>query len=364
MNIDFANLKETYKEHKEEFDKALMNVMDNCNFILGKELNEFEERMKKYLNVKFAFGTSSGTDALLVALLALGIKNGDEIITSPFTFIATSETIALLGAKPVFVDIDEKTYNIDINKIEEKINSKTKAILPISLYGQISDIDEINKIAKKHKIKVIEDGAQSFGASYKGIKSCSLTDIAITSFFPAKPLGCFGDGGAIFTNDENLAIKIKALINHGQTKRYEHKYLGLCARLDTIQASILNIKLKYYEEDIKKRQKVAKLYDELLKDKNIILPFIKEENQSVYAQYSIRVKNRDKVLKVLKEKNIPFAIHYPKPLHLQECFSYLNYKKNDFPISEKISEEILSLPMNPHLKKEEQEYIKEVLDIC
>jgi UDP-2-acetamido-2-deoxy-ribo-hexuluronate aminotransferase len=294
-------------------------------------------------------------------MMALDIKSGDEIITTPFTFIATAETIALLGAVPVFVDIDENTYNIDANKIEEKITSKTKAIIPVSLYGQPADMDEIQNIANKHNLKVIIDGAQSFGSTFNGKTDSNLGDISTTSFFPAKPLGCFGDGGAVFTNDEELATKMKQMRVHGQNKRYHHKYIGMGGRLDTIQAAILNVKLKYYEKDLKLRQEVASKYTKSLVGKDLILPTVNSKATSAWAQYSVRVKNRDTLQSTLKEVGIPTAVHYPIPLHLQECFEYLGYKEGDFPVSEVVSNEIMSLPMNPYLTAEEIKYIKEEL---
>jgi UDP-2-acetamido-2-deoxy-ribo-hexuluronate aminotransferase len=300
---------------------------------------------------------SSGTDALLLAMMALNIKPDDEIITTPFTFIATAETIAFLGAKPVFVDIDEKTYNIDPTKIEEKITDKTKAIMPVSLYGQVSDIDSIQKIADKHKLKVIIDGAQSFGSTYKGKTDSSLGDISTTSFFPAKPLGCFGDGGALFTNNDDLAKKIKMMRIHGQKKRYHHKYIGIGGRMDTIQCAIVNVKLKHYKKDLALRQDVANKYTHALSHTNTILPFVDTYATSTWAQYSIRVKNREEFQNKLKEQGIPTAVHYPIPLHLQECFEYLGYKEGDFPLSEKISNEIMSLPMNPYITDGEIKHV-------
>ncbi len=357
MKIDFAKLTTQYNRYKEEIDSAIQNVLNHGKYIMGPEIKELEERLCAFTDAKNAIGCSSGTDALLLAMMALDIQLGDEIITTPFTFIATAETIALLKAKPVFVDIDEKTYNIDASKIEEKITPKTKGIISVSLYGQPSDLDEINEIAKKYNLFHIIDGAQSFGATYKNKAEVHHCDIYTTSFFPAKPLGCFGDGGAVLTNSDELAEKMKMLRVHGQNKRYHHKFIGLGARLDTIQAAVLNVKLKYYKEDFKKRNEVAKKYNELLKNKGIILPQIKEDRTTPWAQYSIRVKNRDELQNKLKESGIPTAVHYPIPLHLQECFSYLGYKEGDFPVAEKISKEIMSLPMNPDLSDEEIEYI-------
>jgi UDP-2-acetamido-2-deoxy-ribo-hexuluronate aminotransferase len=366
MQIDFANLKYQYKLYKDEIDQAIQNVLDKSNYIMGNEVQDLEKNLENFTGAKHAITCSSGTDALLLAMMALDIKPGDEIITTPFTFIATAETITFLGAKPVFVDIEEKTYNIDPSKIEEKITSKTKAIIAVSLYGQPCDIDALEQLKSKHsQLKIIIDGAQSFGSTYKGKTDSNLGDISTTSFFPAKPLGCFGDGGAVFTNDETLATKMKSLRVHGQSKRYHHKYIGMGGRMDTIQCAIVDVKLKYYEKDLKLRQEVAQKYNSKLNIHNskLILPFIDENYTSAFAQYSVRVKNRDEVQAKLKEQDIPTAVHYPMPLHLQECFEYLGYTKGDFPIAEKISSEIMSLPMNPYISDEEIEYIAKVMNI-
>lgn len=360
MKIDFANLQYQYQLYKSEIDEAMSAVLNKSNYIMGEEVTTLEKSLEEFTKAKYAISCSNGTDALLLAMMALDIKPGDEIITTPFTFIATAETIAFLGAKPVFVDIDEKTYNINPKLIEEKITNKTKAIMPVSLYGQPSDMGKIQDIADNHNLKVIIDGAQSFGSTFNNVTDSALGDISTTSFFPAKPLGCFGDGGAVFTNNEELALKIKSLRVHGQSKRYHHKYIGMGGRLDTLQAAILNVKLKYYAKDLELRQEVASKYTESLKSKsNLILPLLDEKATSAWAQYSIRVKNRDKLQSSLKAKGIPTAVHYPMSLHLQECFEYLGYKKGAFPISEMVSEEIMSLPMNPYLSDEEREYICE-----
>lgn len=360
MKIDFANLTKAYLEHKEEFDQEIGKVIHDANYIMGKPIQELEESLQAFSGAKYAISCSSGTDALLLVLMALDIQPGDEVITTPFTFIATAEMIAFLKATPVFVDIDETTYNMDVSKIEEKITSRTKAIMPVALYGQVSDMDKINALAKKYSLAVIEDAAQSFGATYKGKRSCNLSEFGCTSFFPAKPLGCFGDGGAVFTSNEEMAEKIKSLRLHGQTKRYHHKYIGIGGRLDTLQAAVLNVKLKYYDRDIQNRQKVADLYNSYLKD-FINTPQISPENTSVWAQYSIRVSDRDNIQRLLKDNGIPTAVHYPKPLHFQECFAYLNHKEGDFPIAERVSKEIMSLPMNPFLTEEEISYIATTL---
>ncbi|NPA73346.1 MAG: DegT/DnrJ/EryC1/StrS family aminotransferase [Epsilonproteobacteria bacterium] len=355
--IPFINLKQQYQDYKNEIDKEIQKVLDSCAFIGGEKIANLEKELANYTGSKYAVTCSSGTDALLLSLMALDLQPNDEVITTPFTFIATAEVISFLKAKPVFVDIDEATYNIDSAKIEEKITSKTKAIIPVALYGQPCDMDEVNQIAKKYGLKVIEDAAQSFGAHYKGKKSCNLSDIGCTSFFPSKPLGCYGDGGAIFTNDEELASKLKMIANHGQNERYRHKYIGINGRLDAIQAAVLLVKLQHFEDEVAKRESIAKRYTTNIDKQDIITPFVKNDRSSVFAQYSIRSKDRDKMIKKLNDNGIPTAIHYPMPLHLQECFGYLGYKEGDFPISEMISKEIMSLPMSAFLTKDEQDKI-------
>jgi len=356
-NINFANLKKQYLIYQPELEEEMDRVLNNSSYIMGEEVRELEANLQTFTGAKYAISCSSGTDALLLAMMALDIQPNDEIITTPFTFIATAETIAFLGAKPVFVDIDERSYNMNVSKIEEKITSKTKAIMPVSLYGQPADMDVIQAIANRHNLKVIIDGAQSFGSTFNDKTDSNLGDISTTSFFPAKPLGCFGDGGAVFTNSEELATKIKQLRVHGQSKRYHHKYIGMGGRMDTMQCAIVDVKLKYYKKDLVLRQEVASKYTEALKDKGLALPFIDERATSAFAQYSVRVPKRDEVQAKLKELGIPTAVHYPMPLHLQECFNYLRYKEGDFPIAELISKEILSLPMNPYLSNDEIFYI-------
>jgi len=359
MQIDFAKLQYQYQLYKDEIDQAIHNVLNKSNYIMGDEVRELETNLQTFTGAKHAITCSSGTDALLLAMMALDIEPDDEIITTPFTFIATAETIAFLGAKPVFVDIDERTYNLDPTKIEAKITDKTKAIMPVSLYGQPADMKAIQAIADNHNLKVIVDGAQSFGSTFNSTTDSNLGDISTTSFFPAKPLGCFGDGGAVFTNSDELAKKIKSLRVHGQSKRYHHQYIGMGGRMDTIQCAIVDVKLKYYAKDLALRQEVAFKYSKKLKVKSekLGLPFIDDRATSAFAQYSVRVGDRDKVQSKLKEHGIPTAVHYPMPLHLQECFAYLEYKQGDFPIAEKVSKEIMSLPMNPYLSDDEINYI-------
>ena len=360
--IDFANLQKAHEAHKEEIEEAILRVSRNANYIMGEEVESLENELVEFVGSGYAVTCSSGSSALILALMALGIKAGDEIITTPFSFIATSAMIALLGAKPVFVDISLEDYNIDCKKIKNAITSKTKAILAVSLYGQPPDLNALEKIAKAHDLFLILDGAHSFGAEFMGRKDSVYGDIATTSFFPAKPLGCYGDGGAIFTQNKELADKIASLRIHGQKKRYIHKYIGIGGRLDAIQAVILRVKLKYFANDISKRNEIASLYDQLLKNTCVALPKVFESRKSVFAQYTIRISQREKMIQYLKENGIPSAVHYPVGLHLQECFAYLGYKKGDFPNAELASNEVLSLPMNPYLENGEIRYVCEKIN--
>jgi len=357
MKINFIDLQAQYLEYQKEIDSEVLEVMASAQFIGGTKLNQFESSLASYTGASHAIGCSSGTDALLLSLMACGIGRGDEVITTPFTFIATAEVIAFLGATAVFVDIEEDTYNIDASKIEDAITEKTKAIMPVSLYGQCADMDTINEIAQKHSLPVIEDACQSFGATYKGKKSCNLSTIGCTSFFPSKPLGAYGDGGAVFTNDDELATKIRMLLNHGQNERYKHKYIGINGRLDAIQAAVLNVKLKHFNKEVKLRDEIGSRYSDLLEDADVITPKIAKENTSVYAQYSMRVKDREAMVEKLTKAEIPTAIHYPLALHLQEAFKDLGYKKGDFPVSEMVSNEIMSLPMSSYLNETQQDFI-------
>ncbi|MDH5719750.1 MAG: DegT/DnrJ/EryC1/StrS family aminotransferase [Spirochaetia bacterium] len=350
--MQFIDLKAQQERIRQSLDARIAKVLDHGQYILGPEINELEETLAKYVGVKHCITCSSGTDALLMSLMAYDIKPGDEVITTPFTFIATAEVISFLGAVPVFVDIDEKTYNIDHSKIEEKITSKTKALMPVSLYGQCADMDEINEIGKKHNLPVIEDACQSFGAQYKGRKSCGLSSVGCASFFPAKPLGCYGDGGAIFTDDDLLAEKLKQIRNHGQAVRYQHSMIGLNGRFDTIQAAVLLSKMEIFDEEVRLREEAGKRYTEKLKNK-VITPFIKDTNLCVYAQYTVQVENRDGMQKKLNEAGIPSAVHYPIPLNLQPVYQYLNQPKGSFPVAESLAEKVMSLPMHPYLTDEQ-----------
>ncbi|MBL6657570.1 MAG: DegT/DnrJ/EryC1/StrS family aminotransferase [Flavobacteriales bacterium] len=359
--MPFIDLQSQYRAYKSEIDSAIQNVLDTSQYIMGPPVKQFEANLSQYVGAKHAIGCASGTDALLLALMAIGIKPNDEIITTPFTFIASSEVISLLGAVPVFVDIEADTYNINAELIEDKITSKTKAIMPVSLYGQIADMDAINSIAERHNLIVIEDAAQSFGATYKGKKSCNLSHFGCTSFFPSKPLGCYGDGGALFTNDDELAEKARLFLAHGSKRRYDHEVIGINGRLDAIQAAILDVKLKYFDDEVQSRAEIGQYYIDLLRDKGIQLPTIKEERTSVFAQFTLQSENRQALIKKLNENDVPTAIHYPTPLHLQKCYKSLNYSVGDFPVSEKAANEVFSLPMSPFITKEQQELIVKYL---
>jgi dTDP-4-amino-4,6-dideoxygalactose transaminase len=362
MKIHLTDLKKQYQGIKKEVDSAIQRVITNTNFILGSEVEEFEKEMANYLNVKFTVGVASGTDALVLALKALDIGEGDEVITTPFTFIATAEAITRTGATPIFCDIDEKTYNIDANKIEEKITAKTKAILPVHLYGLTCEMNKILSLAKKHNLKIIEDAAQSFGAEFKGKKAGAIGDIGCFSFFPAKNLGAFGDGGMVSTNNEQTVQKLKFLRNHGQTKQYHYTMHGFNSRLDTLQAAVLKIKLQHIEKWIAMRLEKAKYYNKLFSGSDIITPFIPDYSEHSFNYYTIRIKEkRDAVLTRLKENGIACAIYYPLCLHLQEVHNDLGYKIGDFPIAEKLQTEVLSLPMYPELERKEIEEIVKIV---
>ena len=358
-NIPFIDLKKQYLNYKKDIKRNLSKIIKTTSFI-GGQVQELESILSEFIGVKHSIACSSGTDALVLALMALNIKNGDEVITTPYTFIATAEAISLVGATPVFVDIDPRTFNINSKLIEEKISKRTKAIMPVSLFGQLADMDEINKIAKKYNLFVIEDAAQSFGAEQNGIKSCNHSIVATTSFFPAKPLGCYGDGGAIFTNDDDLALKMRQLLNHGQTEKYVHKYIGLNGRLDGMQAAVLIAKMKYFKKEIMKRNLIAKLYSKELK--GVTIPYVLENNLSVWAQYCVLTERRDELQAYLKKNGVPTMIYYPIPIHLQEAYSNLGHKNDDFPIAESISKKILALPMSAFLNPKHQKYIIEVLN--
>lgn len=359
MAIEFIDLKSQYQSIKADVDRRIHAVLDHGQYIMGPEIKELEERLADYVGVKHCISASSGTDTLLIAMMALGIGNGDEVITTPFTFIATGEMIALLGAKPVFVDIDPRTYNIDPAKIEAAITPRTKAIMPVSLYGQCAEFDAINGIAARHGLPVIEDAAQSFGATYKGKKSGALSTIGSTSFFPSKPLGCYGDGGALFTDDDNLAKLMREIRVHGQDRRYHHPRIGLNGRLDTIQAAVLLAKMEIFPREVEARARIGAHYSKLIQQRlpGIVTPYIEAYNTSIYAQYTVEVDNREALQQKLKEAGIPTAVHYPIPLNLQPAFAHLSQPAGSFPVAEAVAQRVLSLPMGPYLKAEDIETI-------
>lgn len=346
-----------YKKIQPEVDQAIRRVLESGQFILGPAVAEFEQAAAGYLNVKHAIGCASGTDALLVAMMALGIGNGDEVITTPFTFVATTETIALLGADPVYVDIDPKTYNIDVSKIEARITPKTKALLPVHLYGHPADMDPLMAIARNHGIPVIEDAAQAMGAEYKGVRVGGIGTIGAISFFPSKNLGAFGDAGMVVTNDDKLAERLRMIVVHGSKIRYRHEILGVNSRLDAIQAAILNVKLKYLDQWHQARRDAAVRYNAMLAGIDVECPHEAPYAKHIFHQYTIRLRRRDLVAHALAERKIPHAIYYPIPLHLQEAFRWMGKQKGSYPISEQAAYEVLSLPMHTELTPEHQEFI-------
>ena len=367
--MQFIDLNAQYEAHKAEIDSAIHKVLEHGHFIMGPEIADLEAKLAKYVGVKHCLTVSSGTHSLEIALRALGIGPGDEVVTVPFTWISTSEVVGLVGATPRFVDIDPVTFNMDVSKLEATITPKTKAIMPVSLFGQMPDYSKIRAIADRHGIPVIEDGAQSFGATRRdedgGVyRSCSCrhTQIASTSFFPAKPLGCYGDGGALFTNDDDLAAKMRAIRTHGGERRHYHTLIGTNGRFDTLQAAVVLAKLPYFDDEVKKRAEIGDRYARLLAEvPNIVAPKVEDGNTSVWAQYTIRLVNRDEVGAKLKEKGIPTAVYYPKCLHEQPVFAPLGYKFGDFPEAEHASREVLSLPMSPFLTEEDQDKVVETL---
>lgn len=357
--MEFIDLKTQYQHLKADIDAGIQRVLDHGQYILGPEVAELEEKLAAYTGSKYCITVANGTDALQIAQMALGIGPGDEVITPGFTYIATAETVALLGAKPVYVDIDPRTYNLDTALLEAAITPRTKAIVPVSLYGQCADFDSINAIAAKHGIPVIEDAAQSFGASYKGRKSCNLTTIACASFFPSKPLGCYGDGGAIFTNDDELAKVMRQIARHGQDRRYHHIRVGVNSRLDTLQAAILLPKLAILDEEMLLRQQVALRYTKLLNEAGIhTTPYLELYNTSAWAQYTILVSNRETVQKKLSEAGIPTAVHYPLPLNKQPAVAD---NSASLPVGDKVAEQVMSLPMSPGLDQTDQALIADLL---
>lgn len=355
--IEFTDLKRQQLRIKDQIDCAISKVLAHGQYILGPEVAELEEKLAAFVGAKYCITCANGTDALQIAQMALGIGPGDEVITPGFTYIATAETVALLGAKPVYVDVNPRTYNLDPDMLEASITPKTKAIIPVSLYGQCADYDAINKIADRYAIPVIEDAAQSFGALYKGRRSCNLTTIACTSFFPSKPLGCYGDGGAIFTSDSELANIIRQIARHGQDRRYHHIRVGVNSRLDTIQAAILLPKLEIFNDELSLRQQVATNYNRLL-DKFVTVPHIETHNVSAFAQYTLEVENRENFQNLLKSKGVPTAVHYPIPLNRQPAVADNSVNLN---VGDRVADKVVSLPMHPYLSLQDQQYIASLI---
>lgn len=363
MKVNFYTSQREYNEKKQEFDKAIQSIIEKGNFILGEEEKEFEKKIQEYTGAKHAIGVASGTDALVIASDILGFKDGKEVITSPFTFLASTSCIAKHNGIPVFVDIDEDTLQIDTTKIEEKINENTVGILPIHLFNQMADMDKIMEIAKKHNLRVLEDAAEAFGMRWKGnnneyIHSGAVGNFGVFSFFPTKTLGGYGDGGMIITNDDELAQLARYYRVHGASKKYHYDFVGYNSRLDTLQASILSVKLKYIDEAIARREEVANMYMEALKDcEGIRIPKTKGNQKHVFYVFNILAENRDALAEHLKKNEIGSSIYYPMPLHLQKCFEYLGYKEGDFPVAERISKQILALPIYPEITNEEVEFV-------
>lgn len=354
--MEFIDLKEQYWRYKPEIDERIQRVLDHGHFIMGPEIAELEQALSTYVGVKHCVTVASGTDSLEIALRSLGIGPGHEVITVPFTWISTAEVVSLVGAKPVFVDIEPTTYNMNVDLIEAAVTPRTKALLSVSLFGQMPDYDRINAIAGRYGLPVIEDAAQSFGATQRGRRSCGVTTIGSTSFFPAKPFGCYGDGGALFTNDDAMTEKMKAIRTHGGLKRHHHPFLGMNGRFDTLQAAVLLAKLPHFESEVQERARIGARYSASL-GSACIVPEVVSGNTHVYAQYTIRMAHRDKVTEHLKAAGIPSAVYYPKCLHEQLVFAGLGYKWGDFPESEKASREVLSLPMHPFLSEADQDRV-------
>ncbi len=358
MKVEFVNLNAQYQEVKSEIDEGLKEVYRKGNFILGEEVGQFEEAFAKYCGSKFGVGVNSGTDALFLSLLSLGIGKGDEVIVPAFTYIATALAVSHAGAKPVFADIDSRTYNIDVSKIEKAITKRAKAIIPVHLYGQSADMDEILSLAQKYNLKVIEDACQAHGALYKGKKTGSMGDIGCFSFYPTKNLGAFGDGGMAVTSDKKIYDRLIMLRDYGRKEKYEHIIKGYNSRLDTVQSVVLKAKLKHLDKWNSLRQVNAKAYDNLFKGKeDITSPFIDKDRNHVYHVYGLRIKNRNYIYDKLRNNGVGALIHYPIPLHLQKAYGELGYKKGDFPVAEKVADEIISLPMHQFLNRPEMEYV-------
>lgn len=358
MKVPMLDLHAQYEPLMPAIRTAIDNVFENHHYIMGSQIKALEDRMQEYLGIKHAIGCASGTDALVLAVKALGIGEGDEIITTPFTFFATASSIWRNHAHPVFVDIDPKTFNIDPTKIEAAITPRTKAIMPVHLFGQCADMEAIMIIAKKHNLKVIEDNAQGIGCTFNGKMSCSFGDIGTLSFFPSKNLGAMGDAGMCLTNDDDLAAKLKQLRVHGENPKYYHKWVGLNSRMDTMQAAVLLVKLEELAKWSEARRGNADFYNQRLCNiAGLTTPYIDPRAVSIYNQYTLVCDNRDALMSYLQDKGVGCAVYYPLPLHIQECFSELGYKVGDLPVSEELADKVLSLPIYPELTTEMKQYV-------
>jgi UDP-2-acetamido-2-deoxy-ribo-hexuluronate aminotransferase len=363
MAIEFIDLKAQLRSIRAPVDARIQKVLDHGQFIMGPEVAEMEQRLAAYTGAKHCISVASGTDALLIALMALGVGRGDEVITTPFTFVATAEVIVLLGATPVFVDVEPDTCNIDPDKIEAAITSRTKAIMPVSLYGATADMDEINAIGARHGITVIEDAAQSFGAEYRSRKSCNVSSIGCTSFFPSKPLGCYGDGGAIFVSDDNLATVMREIRVHGQESRYYHTRIGIGGRMDTIQCAVILAKLDAFDWEVEQRIRIGRTYRDMVAAiSGIKAPVVRNDRTCVWAQFTIQTDRRNLIVASLKAAGIPTAVHYPIPLHKQPAYRSICRTVGDLAISNLIAERVVSLPMHPYLDEHMLQIIVSALE--
>lgn len=358
--LEFVDLKTQYRALKAQIDKRIQGVLDHGQYIMGPEVAELEDRLSAYVGTEHCITVASGTEALLISLMAMGLKPGDEVITTPFTFAATAEVIVLLGGKPVFVDIEPDTCNIDASLIEARITDRTRAIMPVGLYGQCADMDNINAVATRHGLTVIEDAAQSFGASYKGRKSCNLSTVGCTSFFPSKPLGCYGDGGAIFTSNDALAQACREIRVHGQSARYTHTRVGVGGRMDTLQCAIVLAKLERFEWELQRRRDIGARYGQLLASANLNLVAVRPDRDCVWAQYTVFVEDRTRVQAALQELGVPTAVHYPKPLHRQAAYAALCCPEC-CPKSEQAASSVMSLPMSADLSDADQQRVVSAL---
>lgn len=361
--MQFIDLKSQYQQIEKQVKERINAVLAHGSYIMGPEVRELEEKLAAYVGTAHCITVSNGTDALLMAMMAVDVKPGDEIVTSAFSFAAVAEMACLIGAKPVFVDVDPRTYNLDPKEIEYAITPKTKMIIPVDLYGQCADYDAIQAIAKHYNIPVVADTAQSFGATYKGRQACSLGAIACTSFYPSKPLGCYGDGGACFTQDAELAKRLREIRDHGQSGRYEHTRVGINGRFDTLQAAVLLAKLPIFEQEVEARVRIAARFGELLSSQ-VTVPFIESYNTSVYAQYTVQVSHREALQIKLQQAGIPTAIHYPKPLHWQLAYQETGARIPNLPVTEKLSGTVISLPMHPYLQDAQIEAIAQEINLC